>query len=588
MSLIRILSDDLINKIAAGEVIERPASVVKELVENSLDAGGTDIRVDVSSGGKGVIKVSDNGSGMGFDDALNSVKRHATSKIREENDLYNISTMGFRGEALSSIASVSVMKITTALKGSVGTVIEIEGGEIKRTGETAAFGTVIEIRELFYNTPVRKKFLKADSTELYHIIDSVTQASLAYPERGFTLFSESREVLKLPACSSQAERISQLHGSEFLKGLNEFESKSGIFSVRGFVSKENNYRKSRSLQYMFLNRRAVRDNSLRHAIYQAYKELLPDRHHPVFFVSLFISPELVDVNVHPQKKEIRFVDGDGVYRFIRACARDAVLGQRDTQEGGGVHNSLDHSYKGFTGYEGKEKAHPTSRAPYNIQSGTGGNPSIMSDSDSGLAGSYSAEFKEQPPMPYRVNRSFVYAGDVYALYPEKEGIYIMDHHASHERVLYEKLSDTVKLDSHRLLFPQHVRMPKKEFTLIADRIDVIRAMGIDLDEFGEDTFIVRSLPMELEEADLSDILSEIALSFIEIASDSPVDLIKDAVAKKIACHSSVRGKTILSNEELNRLLHDLDSAKDPWHCPHGRPTRIFISQGELRKMFKRK
>ncbi len=565
MPLIEILSDDLINKIAAGEVIERPASVVKELIENSIDASCHEIKVDTLYGGKGLIRVSDDGNGMDRDDALTCFQRHATSKIKKEADLFNIHTMGFRGEALSSIASVSRMKIVTSTIGSMkGTLIEIHGGVVRDTRDKAIKGTTIEVRDIFHNMPARKKFLKSNSTELYHIVDMLTQIALSHPDKRIILYADEREVMNLPVASGIQERIAQIYGNEFLKGLEHFEETTHEFSIEGFVSKVGNFRKARSHQYFFVNQRPIKDNSLRHAIYQAYKDILPESSHPLFFVYLYSSPSGVDFNVHPTKREVRFYDKDIIYNMLFHSIRDTIEKSR------------------VTSYESRVKTHQHEAINqhstfYNTQHAAGNTQHTAN-----------LEIRESPSMPYSPMRHFIYGGDVFVAYPDKDGICILDHHACHERILYERLRDGVKLTPHQLLFPLQVRLPKKEHSLLLDHLDELRKMGIEIDEFGMDTFIIRALPLELDDADMVAILSDIATHFVDHTSLSPVDDVRDIIAKRIACHSSVRGKRVLNNEELNQLLRDLDLAKNPNHCPHGRPTRLYFSLDELRKMFGRK
>ncbi len=561
MPVIDILSDNLINKIAAGEVIERPASVVKELVENSIDSFCNQIRVDINYGGKKLIRVFDNGIGMDRDDALKCFKRHATSKIKQESDLLNINTMGFRGEALSSIASVSRMKIMTSKKDSKeGTHIEIEGGILKSTKDTATIGTTIEVRDLFFNTPARKKFLKTYSTELYHIVEILTQAALSYPDKMLILFTDEKEAMNLPVSTGIHERISQIYGNDFLKAMVCFERSSHELSIKGFASKEDNFRKARSHQYIFVNNRPVKDNSLRHAIYQAYKNILPDGKHPIFFIYIFTHPSMVDFNVHPAKREVRFYDKENIYKILLSSIKEAINSRSKIKP------------KDAKSYEYKSD---TEKFAHQFQQSNVADPTIN-------------EVREPLTMPYSSMKNFMYIGEAFLVYPDRDGIYIIDHHASHERILYERLKHNIRLTSYRLLFPLQVRLPQKEYSLLLDHIDRLKDMEIDIDEFGNDTFIIRALPVELQDADMSSILSDIVSHLIDKTLSSPVDVIKDVVAKRIACHSSVRGKKILKSEEFNNLLNDLYDTKDPDHCPHGRPTRLYFSLNEIMKMFGRK
>ncbi|MBF0538736.1 MAG: DNA mismatch repair endonuclease MutL [Nitrospirae bacterium] len=593
MAIIEILRDDLINQIAAGEVIERPASVVKELVENSLDASSTDIRVDILLGGKRLIRIRDNGCGMDRQDAIRCIQRHATSKIKEASDLFNITTMGFRGEALSSIAAVSRLTISTALNSqsvaAEGTSIEVHGGVLKDVKDKVASGTTIEVRDLFYNTPVRKRFLKGTSTELYHITETITQLALIHPQRRFSLYIEEKESLNLPVSTDIDERIAMLYGNDFLRAMIPFEVSGDGLTIRGFVSKVEGARKSRSHQYIFVNKRCIRDNVIRHAVYQGLKDLLREGTHPVFFLYIDSDPATIDCNVHPSKQEIRFLHKDYIYTQVITAIRGAI--KQDNDHKANVVPSPSPS---------PFPARSPSPSPYPSRS-----PSTLpSPSASAKAAPVPVEpgpFKYKPreqapecvvresvPLPYIAARDYIYIGDVFVAYADRERLVIADHHAAHERVLYERLRDGVGLVTYRLLFPIQLKLPLKEFSLLRVNIEKIREMGIEIEEFGADTFIIRGLPAELKGVDISVVLSDIASSMIDTSAASPTDAVKDVIAKSIACHSAVRGRVVLSSEELNGLFRQLGSTNDPHHCPHGRPTQVHLSHDDLRKMFKRK
>ncbi|MBF0339281.1 MAG: DNA mismatch repair endonuclease MutL [Nitrospirae bacterium] len=580
MAIIEILRDDLINQIAAGEVIERPASVVKELVDNALDAASTDIRVDILLGGKRLIRVCDNGCGMDREDAIRCIQRHATSKIKEAEDLFNITTMGFRGEALSSIAAVSKLTISTALNSpsvpSEGTFIEVHGGVVKDVRDKVTSGTTIEVRDLFYNTPVRKRFLKGTSTELYHITETVTQVALINPQRRLSLYIDEKEALSLPAASGIDERIAMLYGSDFLRALLPFEVSGDGLSIRGFVSRAESARKSRSHQYIFVNNRCIRDNVIRHAVYQGFKDILREGAHPVFFLYIESDPATVDCNVHPTKQEIRFLHKDYIYQQV-------ITGVK-----GAIRQGNDH------------RANPAQSQAQSASTPLSSSPSIPSSKPTPAtveAGPFKYKPKEQSPecvvresapLPYTPSRDYLYLGDVFVAYADRDRLVIADHHAAHERVMYERLRDGVGLVTNRLLFPIQLKLPLKEFSLLRLNMDKVRQMGIEIEEFGADTFIIRGVPAELKGVDISAVLSDIASSMIDTSAVSPTDDIKDVMAKRIACHSAVRGRVVLSSEELNALFRQLVSTNDPHHCPHGRPTQVYLSHDDLRKMFKRK
>lgn len=554
--VISLLDSTLIDKIAAGEVIERPASVVKELIENSLDAGSSSIEIKILNGGKHLIRVADDGTGMVPEDTQNCILRHATSKIRQESDLSSLRTLGFRGEALSSISSVSRMTITTAHAGTaVGTTIEIHGGAVKSVRECAAIGTAIEVRELFYNTPARKKFLKGTQNELSYILETITNAALSYVNVKFIVNVDERESMNLPGAATLAERIQQIYGSDFLNGILPFKKESPELTIEGYTSKEGNYRRSRSHQYMFINQRPVKDNVLRYAVYQAYKTLLKDGQHPIFFLYVNIDPGEVDFNVHPTKKEVRFADRDAIYRMTISGIGKALI-KSSTPDAQNV---------------------PSASAVVNPEE-TLPPPKNMD-----------AVFIENTPaqLGFTHCRDFIYLGDVYAAYAHKGGLCVIDHHAAHERILYERFRNSRGLITGRLLFPYNVTLMAREYSLLSANLGLLNEMGIEIEDFGKDTFIIRALPAELLSADMGAILSDIAAGLVDVTVASPLAIIKDIIAKRIACHSSVRGKAVLSDKELSQLIEDLNAANDPEHCPHGRPTKIFFSVDNLRKMFKR-
>jgi DNA mismatch repair protein MutL len=561
MPQIKILPSDLTNKIAAGEVVERPASVVKELIENSIDAGATDIKVNVLYGGKRLMRVSDNGTGMDSEDALLCFRRHATSKLSDEKDLFYIKTMGFRGEALPSIASVSKVRIITGKKGEPsGVSVEIAGSEIKEIKDSPAAGTAVEVRDLFFNTPARKKFLKSNSTELFHIIDIVTKEALSHWKTGFTLTSDNKETINLPSASGPRERILQVYGGDFLDGLIAADAEAEGISMKSYVTKTDNFRGTRSHQFIFINSRPVKEQSLSHAVYSAYEGIIPRDKHPIFFLFLDIDPARVDVNVHPTKREVRFEDKELIYRFINRSIREAVKEDR-----------LRYT-KQFA--EMPKEDHPESDAV------------SFPSSYSSVVSHHDPLLSENLELTYRPSLPFVYLGDTFIALSGKGGLTLIDHHAAHERVLYEKFLKGISLDCHPLLFPRQVKLPHREYRVLLENLQMLRNFGIDADDFGHETLIVRSLPSVLQDADINAILSDMASCILE--GVAPDKSLKEALAARIACHGSVRGRTILSPEELSALLDDLEQTEHPDQCPHGRPTRVFFSLYELKKLFKRK
>jgi len=583
---IKVLPVDLRNKIAAGEVVERPASVVKELIENAIDAEGSEIKIEALYGGRRLIRVSDNGAGMDEEDAHLCFESHATSKIRSDADLFNITTMGFRGEALSSIAAVARIKLITGLKGAAsGISVEISGGEIKEIKASPFSGTSVEVKDLFFNTPARKKFLKTNTTELFHIIDTVTKEALSHYEIGFRLLTENQETMIFPKASGLRERLMQVYGDEFVNGLIEVHNPPispiippcpplvkggwgdlkdgskrgfekcehvGIMKMHTFVSDIGNFRNSKAHQFICINKRPIKDASLSHAVYSAYEGILPKDKHPVFFLFLELDPRKVDFNVHPTKREVRFEDKEAVYRFVNTGIRDAVK-------------------VGRAGHVKPFTETPSMQYDSANYEGIGETPSHVS---------------ENFELPYKPSLPFVYLGDTFIAVSGRGGLSLIDHHAAHERILYEKFLKKIKLDSHQLLFPRQVNLSHKEYLVILENKNLLNEFGIEIDDFGHDALIIRSLPDALAGADLRGILADAASAFME--GDRPDRAIKEEIAARIACHKSVRGKEILNQSEVSQLLADLENTEHPDQCPHGRPTRIFFSLDDLNRMFKRK
>lgn len=562
MPRIKVLPADLRNKIAAGEVIERPASVVKELIENSLDAQSTDIKIDILSGGKRLVRVSDNGTGMDREDALVALERHATSKLSTESDLFNILTLGFRGEALPAIASVSKIKIITGTNNSnPATSIGREGSDIKVIHDAPPYqGTTIEIRDLFYNTPARKKFLKSSSTELYHIIDTVTRAALSHWHVAFRVSADRREILALPGAAGTRERLIQVFSAEFLSGLVEVYGHHHGIRLQAFVSAPDNYRKTKSAQVIFINRRPVRDVSLSHAVYKAYESILPQGRHPLFFLSVEMSPHDVDFNVHPTKREVRFADKETLYALVYREIRAAVK---------------------------QERAEYVKKFVKSPSRNDGVHPHIVSlTHPNGAPESSSLQVSENLVLGYTPFLPSLYLGNTFVALSGKGGLTIIDHHAAHERILFEKLLKGISSLSRQLLFPKQVRLPAHDYRVLIDHRDLLTTFGIDIDDFGNNTFIIRGLPEDFDTADIDGILSDIAAGIRDGTLSRQT--LKEDVAALIACHKSIRGKNVLSGEEISQLVHDLENTDNPDQCPHGRPTRIFYSLDDLSRLFKRK
>ncbi len=575
MPKISLLPDLLINKIAAGEVIERPASIVRELIDNAIDAGATKIDVEILHGGKKLIKVSDNGSGMEKEDALLCFERHATSKIHSEDELFHLSTLGFRGEALPSIASVSKVTLTTATAGShIGTRIEIGTSQNKEISEAPPVqGTTMEIRDLFYNTPARRKFLKTVPTELSHIIETVVQKAFAYPGTALILLHNNSEVLNAPSATDMRERLAQLYGDEMAEEFIGVEKKSKAMKVQGFISSPDITRASRSHQLIFVNRRPVKNPTINHAVYHACRDVLSKDRHPAYFLFLDIDPERVDVNVHPAKREVKFERPDDIHRFVGAAVYEAL------NPGCEIDLSSPARLKG-SGHQGTSS--------YNFPQSP---PPGVSESISEAAGGTQEDFFTSGIASHV--SSFFHIGDSFIATVNEKGLLIIDQHAAHERILYEGFLKKTSIETEPLFLPIRIELPVKEYKLIVRHGDFLRGFGLDIEEFGGNSLIISTLPRELRKADMKGLLLDIAAGLLEeetngITGDLSESTLLKNIAARLACHKSVRGREHLNNEELSRMMSDLELAEEPDKCPHGRPTRIYLSLDDLNKMFKRK
>jgi DNA mismatch repair protein MutL len=577
MSRISILPEPLINKIAAGEVIERPASVVRELVDNSIDAGARNVSIEVLYGGKKLIKVTDDGSGMDRDDASLCFERHATSKIHYEDNLFNITTLGFRGEALSSISSVSkIVLVTSPENAASGTKIEFDTGRKKRMSDAPPVrGTTVEIRDIFFNTPARKKFLKSTATELSHIIETVIQKAFAYPGIAFSLTHNNSEVLRVALASGLKERFAQLYGEELSSEFLEIfpSGRNGEMKLYGFCSPSEFTRSSRSYQFLFINRRPVKNPTVSHAVYSVYRDIVPKDRHPGYFLFLDIDPGKVDVNVHPAKREVRFESSEDIHKLVSSGIREALHPSRDVNPPASVSG-------GMKTYEAWKNRQP-------------GEETVRETLESALksSGGYQTGFFTDRIAP-RLHM-FFNIGDVFVADVTDDGLMVFDRHAVHERILYEKLLKKIPLEIENLVIPLRIELPAKEFNIIINYKDLLHDFGLHIDDFGANNLIVRALPREFRKADIKGMLIDIAPNILDketlgIQEETEKQNLLKKLAATLACHKSVRGKETLNDAELNQLMSDLEKTEEPDRCPHGRPTRIALTLEDFRKMFKRK
>jgi len=574
---IQILSDEMASRIAAGEVVERPASAVKELIENSLDASATEIFISIEKSGTSLIRVSDNGEGMAPEDLNLAVERHATSKLKVDEDLFRIATLGFRGEALPSIGSVSKLQVVSrSLNTPTAQKLCVEGGKKGEMLPTAAaVGTSIEIKEIFFNTPARRKFLKAPATELSHICDAVNRMALAYPGVHFRLEHDGRTVADYVSVNDGQDRLYQVFGREIAEGLAAFDWRQGELAAHGFLSSAPLSFPNARYLYTFVNRRYVRDKVLTHAVLQGYETLLMKGQYPAVVLFLQVPFGEVDVNVHPAKFEVRFRRQSDVHEAVARAIRQAL--RQEAKEPGLRSGAI--SSSSFSGV--REVALPyglSARTAPDNPAPTYGNVFTLPPRDAAQEGFYSS---------MRVLGQIL---GCYLVCASSQGLALIDQHAAHERVAFEKLRrqmDAGKVAMQNLLIPQTVRLSAGEMMLLEQKLDVLRRFGFDLEPFGPDAYAIHSVPALLPEGDYSQVVRQMVADLAEVDTSSKLrEHLEDRLAT-IACHSVIRANRMLEMDEMRALLRDLDQIDFATQCPHGRPVLIEISRDELERMFKR-
>jgi len=579
MGVINVLPLPVINKIAAGEVIERPASVVKELVENSLDAQATLVTVEIEDGGKKLIRVTDDGFGMAPDDVALAFSSHATSKLKTGDDLFFITTMGFRGEALSSIGAVSHARIVSRLRGAIeGAEIEIDGGAPEPAhAKGAPEGTCVEIADLFFNVPARRKFLKTASTEFSHIVELVSRVALARPDVAFRLSHNGRETLNVAATDDRRRRLGDLHGRELGDALIEIDSGDGPVRVTGFAAPPVHCRANKKMQFTYVNGRFVRDRRLAHAVGAAYEGLLIRGRFPVAFLFLQVDPREVDVNVHPTKIEVRFHQGQAVYKTLLNAVREALHGADLTP----VFESGRDTSAGARPGVAPRPLPRSSSAPSTPFDRPLARPRPFQPGPAAAAA---------PAEPEHNGRICFQVNDSYIVEERADGIAIFDQHALHERVLFNGIRerlDTAPLESQRRLIPAVVNLSKAETTQLLSEKDELARVGVELSEFGPDSVAVNALPAVLGTVDPEQVLHDILAELDGDARESPVETRRLAMAKLIACKAAVKAGERLTPSEMRSLLDKANASAKRDTCPHGRPVCIFLPYADLERQFER-
>ena len=609
------LSQSLVNKIAAGEVVGRPASVVKELMENAIDAGATRIDVSVSQGGLDSIRVVDNGGGIAADELPLAVASHATSKISEADDLFRVGTLGFRGEALASIAAVGRMTLSSRTpEGQNGAEIECVGGELSEIVPCGApVGTIVEVRDLFYNTPVRRKFLRTTATEFGHVSEAFTRIALPATQVHFSLRHNDKPVLDLPVGGGWLERIALCFGRELAENLIWVESVEDDISLSGYAAHPSHSRGHNRMQYFFLNGRHIRDRALQHALGEAYRGLLTVGRQPIAFITMRMPPELVDVNVHPTKLEVRFLDSGRLYSQLLAMLRAKFLttdlhariqsgGEASNDDAATAHDSAhaDQLRQQLVDWA-KGKV-----ASWDQGAEVGGQGS--GDDSRGLtaAGSGPLQLRplghvepcstaapgcaDQPQPRAAVLHAALQVHDRYLVTESEEGVTIIDQHALHERILYEQLKQRVSagaVETQNLLVPEPVDLSPTEAAAALENRDLLAQLGVRVESFGGDTVLLSGYPAMLANIPPVEVLRAVLERILaEVKRPDSRDLLDDLL-HTIACKAAIKAGDRLAPEEVAALLEQRHLVEDAHHCPHGRPTALVFTREELDKRFKR-
>ena len=613
MRRVHILPDVLAHKIAAGEIVDRPASVVKELIENSLDAEATRIIVKVENGGKRLISVLDDGFGMSSEDAKTAFQHHATSKISSFEDLMRISTLGFRGEALPAMAAVSRLTLRTIERSDnpepePGFELSFEGGKLVGSRENSwPEGTWVEVRELFYNVPARQKFMKSIATEIQHISKQVTHYALAYPDVEFQLHHQQRPLIEAPGVKSLEDRVYQLLGESFLENLVAIDYERDGVRITGYTSLPHEQRSTSRSQYLFVNRRVIRDRVMAHAIRLAYQDLIPVSSHPVVLLFLEIDPTEVDVNVHPNKTEICFRDSGRVHRFIHHALEETLLRPRETL--GDLARDIPLSHLRTQTLPGHQQniarsiekyfhRHPDSSLGFREFRGYpgGAGPAVASTAPP-VSGEDPHRFNipetaDLSPVPVVLGQfveSFVVASD-------REGVMLIDQHVAHERILFDRALRTMsagkKMPTQRLLMAQTIELTAEQKTSLEPLLEHLNSNGFEVEWFGEKTIVLKGVPSIARDCrELPRLIEEIIAS-VDVdpsapASGAEVQRLREKIAISVSCRSAIKINTPLSDEKMRWLVDELFRCENPYTCPHGRPITLRINIEDVLRGFKR-
>ena len=596
--LIQLLPDHVANQIAAGEVIQRPSSAVKELIENAIDAGASNIKLIIKDAGRTLIQVVDNGSGMSDTDARMSLERHATSKIKKADDLFSIRTMGFRGEAMASMAAISHLEIKTKLHSNdLGTKILVEGSELKSQESCATNnGTSISIKNLFFNVPARRNFLKSDNVELKHIIDEFQRMALAHPDCAISFFQNDKEVFNLPS-SSLKQRIVGIFGNKYNEKLVPVKEETSLVAVNGFVGKPEFSRKTRGEQFFFVNQRFIKSGYLHHAVANAFQELIPEKHHPSYFLFFDIDPKFIDVNIHPTKTEIKFEDEKSIYAIVRSCVKRAlgvhnIVPSLDFEKDPAFDNiptskkvnlkkpsiKVDSSYNPF---EQKTKSDNTYSPTPKVKTENWEQlfeelPTPSNNTTEVLGKSWSENTEETDKTIFQLNKQYIVSSI-------KSGLMIIHQQRAHERILYEYYLKMQHNEgpSQQLLFPKTIELAPSDIEIVKTISDELLNMGFRFDYLNKNSIVVLGTPTDVEMDNLDKVIEELVEQFKNESSIEKHDNLSRSLAKSMSIQSGRK----LNQEEMRSIIDNLFACQIPNTTAKGKPTLITLTLEELVKKF---
>ena len=596
--LIQLLPDHVANQIAAGEVIQRPSSAVKELIENAIDAGASNIKLIIKDAGRTLIQVVDNGSGMSDTDARKSLERHATSKIKKADDLFSIRTMGFRGEAMASMAAISHLEIKTKLHSNdLGTKILVEGSELKSQESCATNnGTSISIKNLFFNVPARRNFLKSDNVELKHIIDEFQRMAIAHPDCAMSFFQYDKEVFNLPS-SSLKQRIVGIFGNKYNEKLVPVKEETSLVAVNGFVGKPEFSRKTRGEQFFFVNQRFIKSGYLHHAVANAFQELIPEKHHPSYFLFFDIDPKFIDVNIHPTKTEIKFEDEKSIYAIVRSCVKRAlgvhnIVPSLDFEKDSAFDNiptskkvnlkepsiKVDSSYNPF---EQKTKSDNTYSPTPKVKTENWEQlfeelPTPSNNTTEVLGKSWSENTEETDKTIFQLNKQYIVSSI-------KSGLMIIHQQRAHERILYEYYLKMQHNEgpSQQLLFPKTIELAPSDIEIVKTISDELLNMGFRFDYLNKNSIVVLGTPTDVEMDNLDKVIEELVEQFKNESSIEKHDNLSRSLAKSMSIQSGRK----LNQEEMRSIIDNLFACQIPNTSAKGKPTLITLTLEELVKKF---